>query len=167
MPIHFRDVDLTSQVEGASSALIVPCIMCPAVTIAMRERRPLLRVFRSLFRSEPLEEYLNALQTLLERQGVTSKVFRSRLYPHWFMCMWTSRRRTKLRRQAEKYDAVIVLGCESATETVRNALRSTDVKVIEGMRTVGIMNGEMSFKLPGSVYFKNCSVVPLSGQKDA
>ena len=42
------------------------------------------------------EQVLVALQTLLERQGVTSKVFRSSLYPHWFMCMWTSRRRMKL-----------------------------------------------------------------------
>jgi hypothetical protein len=30
MPIHFNDVDLDSEVSGLKSALIVPCIMCPA-----------------------------------------------------------------------------------------------------------------------------------------
>ena len=31
MPIHFNDLDVVSEVAGLSSALIVPCKMCPAV----------------------------------------------------------------------------------------------------------------------------------------
>ncbi len=30
MPIHFNDLDVVSEVAGLSSALIVPCNMCPA-----------------------------------------------------------------------------------------------------------------------------------------
>jgi len=40
MPIHFNDLDVVSEVAGLSSALIVPCNMCPAVTVA--EKRNLL-----------------------------------------------------------------------------------------------------------------------------
>jgi len=34
MPIHFDDLDVVSEVAGLSSALIVPCNMCPAATVA-------------------------------------------------------------------------------------------------------------------------------------
>ena len=80
--------------------------------------------------------------------------------------MWTTRRRKKLQRQTKKYDAVIVLGCDSATETVR-AVLPADVKVIEGMKTAGIMNGRLSIRLPGNLFFDDCKVVPMSQQKVA
>jgi len=164
MPIHFEDQDVASEVAGLRSALIVPCNLCPAVTVAVREDRPFLRFFRSPVKSAPFEEYLEALQSRLSEHGVRTKVFRSNLYHQWFMCMWTSRRRKKLQKQAKNYDAVIVLGCDSATETVREAV-STGVKVIEGMKTAGIMNGRMSFRLPGDLFFDGCKVVPISQQK--
>jgi hypothetical protein len=75
--------------------------------------------------------------------------------------MWTLRRRKKLEKQAKKYDAVIVLGCDSATETVRDVV-SAEVRVIEGMKIAGIMNGRMSFRLPGDLFFDGCKVVPIS-----
>lgn len=166
MPIHFEDVDVTSELEGLRSALIVPCNLCPAVTVAVRENRPFMRLFRSLIKSPPFEEYLEAIQSRLREKGVSTKVFRNTLYHQWFMCMWTSRRRKKLEKQAQKYDAVIVLGCDSATETVRAALPA-EVKVIEGMKTTGIMNGRLGFKLPGSIVFDGCKVVPISHPKAA
>jgi hypothetical protein len=60
---------------------------------------------------------------------------------------------------------VIVLGCESATETVRDAVKSDDCKVIEGMEVSGIMNAELRFHLPGNVSFENCKIVSVSQQK--
>ena len=71
------------------------------------------------------------------------------------------RRRKKLAKSARNYDAVIVLGCESATETVCDAVPA-GVKVIEGMKTTGIMNGRMRFRLPGDLVFDACKVVPIS-----
>ena len=164
MPIHFEDQDVASEVSGLKSALIVPCNLCPAVTVSVRQNRPFMRFFRSLVKSAPFEEYLEALQSRLSELGVQTKVFRSTLYHQWFMCMWTSRRRQKLEKQAKNYEAVIVLGCDSATETVRGVVPS-DMKVIEGMRTAGIMNGRMGFRLPGNLVFDDCRVVPISEQK--
>ena len=166
MPIHFEDLDVASEVEGLRSALIVPCNLCPAVTVATRQNRPFMRFFRSPVKSTPFEEYLKEMQSRLAKVGVSTKVFKSNIYHQWFMCMWTARRRRKLEREAKNYDAVIVLGCDSATETVREVV-PTGVKVIEGMETTGIMNGRMSFRLPDNLVFDGCKVVPISQQKVA
>ncbi len=166
MPIHFEDQDVTSEITGLRSALIVPCNLCPAVTVATRENKPFMRFFRSLVKSAPFEDYLKRLQSRLSEKGVSTKVFRSNLYHQWFMCLWTSRRRKKLEKQAKDYDAVIVLGCESATETIREVVPD-GVKIIEGMKTMGIMNGRVSFRLPGDLCFDQCKVVPISRQKIA
>ena len=162
MPIHFDDLDVVSEVSGLSSALIVPCNMCPAATVAIRDKKPFMQFFRSLLKSAPFERYLSALQFRLREHGVDTKVFRSSLYHQWFLCMWTSARRRKLQRCAGQYEAVVVLGCESATETVRDAVKSSDCKVIEGMKVAGIMNATLRFHLPGSVSFEDCKIVPLS-----
>ena len=122
-----------------------------------------MQLFRSLFKSAPFERYIAAMQTRLAKEGVQTEVFRSRLYHQWFMCMWTARRREQLRKRASQHDAVIVLGCDSATETVREALDASGCEVIEGMKVSGIMNVQLSFKLPGSVSFENCQIVPISG----
>ena len=164
MPIHFEDQDAAPEAAGLRSALIVPCYMCPAVTVATRENRPFLRLFRNPVKSAPFEEHVEALQSRLGEQGVRTKVFRSRLYHHWFMCMWTARRRKKLAKLAQDHDAVIVLGCDSATQTVRDAVPA-GVKVIEGMKTAGIMNGRLRFRLPDNLIFDGCKVVPISQQK--
>jgi len=165
MPIHFNDLDVVSEVEGLSSALIVPCNMCPAVTVAVRDEKPFMQFFRSFLKSVPFEKHIAALQSRLREKGVNTSVFRSNLYHQWFLCMWTLGRRKKLRKYAMQYEAVVVLGCDSATETVRDAVKSTDCKVIEGMEVAGIMNAQLKFHLPCNVSFDDCKIVPISRQK--
>jgi hypothetical protein len=125
-----------------------------------------MRLSRSLFRSAPLEQYIKALQQRLEQNGVATAVFRSSLYHHWFVCMWTAGRRKTLREAAANYDTLIVLGCDSATETVRKAVADMDCKVVEGMRVTGIMNAELRLRWPGEIWFENCGTVPISGMKE-
>jgi len=161
MPIHLNDLDVVSEVEGLTSVLIVPCNMCPAATVAVRDGKPFMQFFRSLLKSPPFEGYIKALQSRLKESGVDAKVFRSRLYHHWFLCMWTSARRKKLTKHAKQHDAVIVLGCGSATETVRDSVQSSDCKVIEGMEVSGIMNAKLRFHLPCNVSFEDCKITPV------
>jgi len=165
MPIHFKDLDVLSEVAGLSSALIVPCNMCPAVTVAVREKKPFLQLFRSLLKSAPFEQYIKTLQSLLRENAVKTKVFKSTFYHQWFLCMWTSGRRKKLQKCAKQYEAVIVLGCDSATETVRDSVKTTDCKVIEGMEVVGFMNAKLRFHLPCNISFEDCRIIPISQQK--
>lgn len=161
MPIHFHDVDLTEEISGLKSALIVPCIMCPAVTVAIRENKPLMRFFRSPFKSAPFEQYLDTLQSRLLENGVISDVFKSRLYHHWFLCMWSAGRRRKLQACAKNYEAVIILGCDSATETIRDAVKSSDCKVIKAMEVGGLTNAKLKLGFPDKVSFEGAKIIPM------
>jgi hypothetical protein len=165
MPIHFDDLNVLPEVAGLSSALIVPCNMCPAVTVAVKEEKPFIQFFRSFLKSAPFEQHIRVLQSRLEEKGVNATVFKSNLPHQWFMCMWTSGRREKLRKYVKQYEAVIVLGCDTATETVRESVGSTGCKVIEGMEVSGFMNAKLKFRLPCDVSFEDCKVVPISPQK--
>ena len=163
MPIHLDDLDVVSEVAGLRSALIVPCNMCPAITVAVREKRPFIQLFKSLLKSAPFEQYIRALQSRLREKGVTTEVFKSNFIHQWFLCMWPSAHRKKLQKYAKQYEAVIVLGCDSATETVRDLVKSA--KVIEGMEVAGIMNAQIRFHLPANVSFENCKTVLISQKR--
>jgi len=162
MPLHFEDLDVVSAAKDSKSALIVPCNMCPAATVADRENKPFLRLLKDFLKSAPFEKYISTLQDRLLEQGVRSKVFKSHLPHQWFLCMWTAARQKKLQKHARRYDTVVVLGCESATRTVRDSIGSTNCKLIEGMETTGIMNTKLSMRFPCDICFKDSKVIPFS-----
>ena len=162
MPIHLNDLDVVSKVADLSSALIIPCNMCPAVTVAVKEKKPFIQFFRSFLKSAPFEQYIRVLRSRLKEKNVKTGVFRSSLCHQWFLCMWTSARRKKLEKYAKDYEAAIVLGCDSATETVRDAIRSTNCKVIEGMEVAGIMNAKLKFQFPCNLSFEDCKITVIS-----
>jgi len=165
MPIHLNDLDVASETEGLRSVLIIPCYMCPAVSVATREKKPFIQFMSNFLKSPPLEKYIKGLQSALSERGIETKVFESRFIHHWFLCMWPSGRRRKLMRQLNNYDAAIVLGCDSATETVRELVEDNRCKVIQGMEVVGFMNAKMKFSLPCNISFEGCRIVPISKQK--
>lgn len=166
MPIHLDDVDVIPDIGELRTALIVPCNMCPAVTVAVREDRPFIQLFKSFLRSTPFEQHITALQSRLKEKGVSTKVFRSDLPHQWFVCMWPAGRRNKLRKRARQYDAAIVLGCDTATETVRDSLETTGCKVVEGMEVTGFMNAKLTVRWPCDVAFEDCKVIPLPQRGD-
>jgi len=161
MPIHLRDLDVVSKVEGLSSALIVPCVFCPAVTLSVREKRPFMQFFRSPLKPLPLKRHLEELQSRLRGKGVRTEVFESYFYHQWLLCLWTSRRRAKLREYAKQFQAVIVLGCESAMDIVRELVESTDCKMIEGTEAVGFTNARLNLHLPCNVSFEEFKTVRM------
>ena len=165
MPLHFNDLDVVSEAAGLHSALIVSCNMCPAVTVAVREEKPFIRLFRNFLKSAPFERYVANLRSALEEKGIRTDVFRSPIPHQWFMCTWTARRSKKLRESAKPYDGVIVLGCESAIETVRDSVASPECRIIEGMEVSGIMNAKLKITSPCDVSFEDCKVVPVSRPK--
>jgi hypothetical protein len=108
-------LDVVPEVAGLHSALIAPCNMCPAATVAAREKKPFIQFFKSFLKSPPFVQYLWELQSQLGEKGLNTSVFMSNLYHQWFMCMWTSAHRKKLQEATKQHEAVIVLGCDSAT----------------------------------------------------
>lgn len=151
MPFFLQDRDISSDIATVRSALIVPCRFCPAASLAIRETKPYIDLFRSGLRTPSYESYVQALKSRLENQGIKTAVFDSAL-PHQFViCMWTANRRNELARQAAAFDAVVALGCDGAVETIRSALRSTNCRVIQAMQVEGIMNVMPNVRFPFNV----------------
>ena len=73
-----------------------------------------------------------------------------------------SKSKKKVQEYTEQYDAAIVLGCDSAVETVRDAVKSNNCKVIEGMKIGGIANATLKFRFPGTISFAESKIVSIS-----
>lgn len=161
MPIHLVELDIISQAAGLDSALIVPCNICPAVSVATDQNKPFLRVFKDFLKCAPFEDYMKDLQNRLCKIGVRADVFRSDIPHQWFMCIWSPGQRTKLRRRAKNYDAVIPLGCDSANEIARSEAEPEGCKIIEGMEVAGITNAKLRISFPCNISFDDFSLTPI------
>ncbi len=140
MPILLEDRDLSSDLEGVRSLILVPCRFCPAANLAVRSSTPYFDPLRKGTRTEAYEAYIRELKSSLERRGIRTDMFDSHLPQHTVMCMWGAKRRAELARRAADYDAVLVLGCDAAVESARHAVDQDKCRVIAGMEVRGIMN---------------------------
>lgn len=161
MPIHLENRDVISEVEGLDSVLIVACNMCAGASLAMEENKPFIQYFRSFLKSPPLERHIRRLRSQLSEKGVKSKKFKAGIIQQFFLCLWSSKQRNKFHRCAKQYEAVIVLGCDSAFATTRDSVRGTDCKVIEGMEVAGIMNTKTGFHSPCNISFEESKIIPM------
>jgi hypothetical protein len=167
MPVYLKEIHDFRQLEQFQSVLIVPCRFCPAASLALRNNEPYFEFFRHLLQTDAYEKYIETMKSELEKKGVKANVFRSRV-PHQFVvCMWTRRRRKQLMRHAKKYDAVVVLGCEAAVQTILDSVESPSFQVVQGMRTEGIMSILPRFQWPDSITLQLNSITPLLHQKQS
>lgn len=151
MPFIFKKYRDISEYHQFESVLIVPCRFCPAASSAIRNNEPYINIFRRFLKTDSYERHIESLKSGLEKRGIRTGVFRSRLIHQFVLCMWTARRRKKLLKYARKYDAVIVLGCEAAVQTVRDSVESSSCTVIQGLESEGVMSIQPRFSLPGNV----------------
>lgn len=164
MPVYLKNIDDFEQLEMFESVLIVPCRFCPAASMAVSTNRPYFEFFRRFLQTAPYEELIDAIKSNLEEKGVKADVFKSRWLHQFVVCMWTSRRRKKLSNLARKYEAIIVLGCEAALDTVHDSVQSNTCNVFQGMRTEGIMGIKPRFELPCNISLDLNNVTPLIHQ---
>ncbi len=144
MPIYLKDVDVVAEVAKFQSALIVLCRFCPAASLAIRNDKPYIEFFRRLLKTEPYEELIDKMQTRLKKEGLKTGVFKGNLL-NYLICLWTSGGRKKLIKHASQFEAVVVMGCENAYESVQDILKSTDCRVIHGMESEGVLNAIPNF----------------------
>jgi hypothetical protein len=147
MPLHMESIDISGELAGVDSVLIVSCPVCPPISLAMQKNSPYMQVFKSGLDTPAFEDYIRSIREPLEARGVRTGVFRS-YAPCPTMCLWTNGQRSRLRKRAQGYAAVVVLGCGTARYTVQQALRDTDCKVIQAMRTTGMTNAALKFEFP-------------------
>ena len=100
-----------------------------------------------------------------EERGIKTSVFESHLLHQFVLCMWTARRREQLLQRARQFDAVVVMGCEAAVQTVRNTLESTACRVIQGMNSEGIMSIQPRLSMPCSISLELDCVTPYVHQE--
>ena len=165
MPFYLKETDDFEKLERFASVLIIPCRFCPAASLAVSNDEPYFEFFRHFLRTASYEHYIEKMRIELNARGVRADVFRSRWLHQFVVCMWTSRRRSKLRKRAEKYDALVVLGCEAAVQTIMDSLDDLPIPVIQGMRTEGIMSILPQFQYPGSITLRINSITPLLHSK--
>lgn len=164
MPFYLKEVDVVPEVSKFKSALIVICRFCPAASLAMRNDRPYIEFFRRFLKTETYERYIESMRTRLEKEGLTTGVFQGNLL-NFIVCMWTSGQKARLSEQAHKYEAVVVMGCESAYEYVREIVKGTECRVFQGMESEGVFCAVPKFRWPCTISLELSSVTPLIYQK--
>lgn len=163
MTLFLKEVDVEPEVKKFRSALIVVCRFCPATSLSLRKGRPYIELFRRFLNTGPYEEYINDLRRLLEDDGVSTGVFRGNLL-NFIICMWTSGQRKRLLKRAQKYEAIVVLGCDVAYQTICNILEPTNCHVIHGMECEGILDAAPRFHFPCNISLDLIGVTPLEGK---
>ena len=168
MPFYLKEIDDLSELEKFRSVLIIPCRFCPAASMAVRTSRPYFEFLRRFLKTAPYEELIATMKSNLEKRGIKTDVFKSRWLHQFVVCMWSARRRNKLLKRARNYDALVVLGCEAALDTIHDSVKTSSCKVFQGMRTDGIMSILPRFSLPCNVSLELNNITPLVHQpKDA
>lgn len=140
MPFYLKELDILPRVAGLQSVLIVPCRFCPAASLAVKEKKPYIELFRHFLSTPAYESFIQTQKRRLTDAGIKTAVFDSKLPYYFVTCMWTSGRRKKLAKRAAEFEGAVVLGCDAAVETVHNSIKSTTCRVIQGMDNEGIMN---------------------------
>ena len=154
MPVRLEPLDVSAEVENCSSVLIVWCPICPPMNLAMQKNSPFLEPFRRGLKTKAFEDLIKEIRGPLERRGVRTGVYTSYL-PCPTMCLWTNGQRSRLRKRAKHYEAVLVMGCDSATETARQALENTDCRVIPAMQADGVANATLRIRFPLTIDFQS------------
>jgi len=158
MPLHMEPLDVTDALEGISSALLVSCPVCPPVSLAVQKSSPFIEFFKKGIKTEAFEDYVKQTRNELEQRGVRTGVFTTYL-PCPTMCLWTKGQRKRLLKRAKHYEAVLVLGCDSARYTAEQTLAQTDCKVIQAMQMTGFTNARVKFRFPMTITLEDTTLI--------
>ena len=150
MPIRLQPRDVTADLQGFNSVLIISCPVCPAASLAIDKRKPLFEFFKNGLKTQAFEDYITSIRAPLDQRGIRTDAFTMRV-PHPLMCLWTEGQRRRLLKRAKDFEAVLVLGCYSAAHTAREALKGTDCKVFQGMQETGLANATIKLRYPMTV----------------
>ena len=104
------------------------------------------------------------MQSRLKKEGLKIGVFKGNLL-NYMICLWTSGGRKKLIKHASQFEAVVVMGCESAYESVQEILKSTNCQVFQGMESEGVLNAIPKVHLPFNLSLEKFKVTPMIYQE--
>lgn len=161
MPFCVREVDVVDEVARHESVIVVICRFCPAASMAARYGETYLEPLRRGLNTARFEEYVEGLVARLEDRGVRIEVVRGGLR-NLVVCMWTEAQKEKLRRLASEREAILVIGCRGAFETVSRMVESTGCRVYHGMEDEAILSVTPKVRLPLRITLEPFSMTSVS-----
>jgi hypothetical protein len=131
--------------------------------LAMQKNEPFIEFFKHGVKTAAFEDYIQSIRDSLEQRGVRTGVF-SIHAPTPMMCLWTERQRKRFKKRAKHYEAVLILACDSGTESAKDALKDTDCQVIQALDMDGVINATTSFHFPLTVVMERHEHSGRAGQ---
>ncbi len=150
MPVKLTPRDALAELEGFDSVLIASCPVCPPMCLAMQKQEPFIEFFKHGIKTGAFEDYIQSVRDSLTERGVRTGVF-SIHAPTPMMCLWTKGQRARLLKRARDYDAVLILACDSGTESATDALEDTNCRVVQSMVMDGVINATTSIHFPMTI----------------
>ena len=163
MPVNLTPRDVSSDLEGFNSVLIASCPVCPPMCLSMQKKEPFIEFFKHGTKTAAFEEYIQSIRDSLTQRGVRTDVF-SIHAPTPMMCLWTKRQRGRLLKRAKDYEAVLILACDSGTESAKDALKDTNCQVIQSLDMDGVINATTSIHFPLTVVMERHTEPRHDGQ---
>ncbi len=163
MPVNLTPRDVSSDLADFNSVLIASCPVCPPMCLAMQKKEPFIEFFKHGVKTAAFEDYIRSIRDSLAQGGVRTGVF-SIHTPTPMMCLWTERQRKRLRKRAKDYEAVMILACDSGTESAKDALKDTDCQVIQSLDMDGVINATTSIHFPLTVVMERHDESGYSGE---
>ncbi|MDJ0700861.1 MAG: hypothetical protein QNJ07_13485 [Woeseiaceae bacterium] len=150
MPVNLIPKDVSADLAGFKSVLIASCPVCPPMCLAMQKKEPFIEFFKHGVKTPAFEDHIRSIRDTLAERGIRTGVF-SIHTPTPMMCLWTERQRRRLRKRAKDYEAVVIMGCDSGTESAKDALKDMDCQVIQSLDMEGVINATTSIHFPLTV----------------
>ena len=132
--------------------------------LAIQQNSPFIEFFKRGIKTGAFEDYIQSIRKPLEQRGVRTGAYAIHM-PTPMMCLWTQGQRRRLLNRARDYEAVLVLGCDSATYSAQEALENTACQVIQGMQMIGTTNATLKFRFPMTIDLDLRSVLKSGGAR--
>lgn len=158
MPVNLTPRDVSADLAGFKSVLIASCPVCPPMCLAMQKKEPFIEFFKHGVKTAAFEDYIESIRDSLTHRGVRTGVF-SIHAPTPMMCLWTKGQRQRLLKRARDYEAVLVLACDSGTESAKDALKATECQVFQSLDMDGVINATTSIRFPMTIAMERNSGV--------
>jgi len=115
--------------------------------LSVEKKEPYFSISRLLRKKDFFSEFIATRREALEREKIHTDCFKTPFLSA-MMCLWPENLRIQLMRQAEHFDAVAVIGCQSAVRTVTAATSALNVRIVPMMEEHGVANFKAEIHFP-------------------
>jgi hypothetical protein len=150
MPLYMEPAPIDSAIYSHESVLFVVCEVCPKMCMSVQQDRPYFSPGRLFGRKDFFDKYIEGLRKQFEDKGLRTDVFRNKKL-NSMMCLWPQVQRDMLSKYSEKFQALAVIGCQSAVFSVKDSIRLQNKKIYPMMLVKGIANFKSEMEFPALI----------------